>query len=359
MRKQSAALATALFTVFSVAATNVNAQSPRIPMNPGQGAPAGPGIVPGPRAPQPGEGITPLVLSPGMILMTSPDRPGLVLDRPAVIIPQGRVIVREGGILILPQGGQILLGPDTPPLPLPPGLAIVTTPQPGMLPAPQAPGQAVPVPQPHAALPQAPAAPAEMSTSGNTCGVSQRMHDGLAREGEEPLVAGVVPAGRGKTALFILYGNRQSGSWTIVEAERKGNALESCIRLSGDGLKVMPESSRGWGVPVSFTPAVAGEGEEEGPLTLKELEYKLGWKYMQSLQITADSDMGQIRIYANTGSSTFTIVKAQDDEAVIIGQGIDFKGPETLHELDTASRARYQSPAPQSAPAAVPAPAPQ
>lgn len=361
MRNQSAALAAALFTVFSAVSTGAYAQqSPRLPGAPGQSVP-GPRIQPGQ---QPQMVPSPLILPPGTALMVNPNAQPVILEERAVVLPRGPIVLSETGILILPQGGQLLLSPDKPPVELPAGIAIITLPKPENAPAPSAPGAESAPAGPddeNSAAPESsapPAPPQERASPANAaCGPAMTVHQGLAQSGETPVSVGVVRDKEGDAkALFLLYGDRESASWTIVLGKLTRN--EACIKLSGDDLSILPAIERFQGILIADKPQARKSDSLE---KLEDMLKKGGLK----LQLTGDSSDGQIRVYANTDSHEFALaIVKPDGKADIVALGDGFKGPEDLDKIeqDRKAKALVQPapalPAPPAVPSAVPAPAP-
>lgn len=150
------------------------------------------------------------------------------------------------------------------------------------------------------------------------CAPPQVVHKGLEENmGEKLLAMGMVA---GDEQIFSFYGNKKEKSWTIIHHDVDGS--KACTMSSGEGFTIAPLNTRAPGVRVNFTAPSSD---------VNKLEEMLEWNQGQSLQLTADSEKGQIRLYANTKTGSFSVVMVSNaGKSKIISGGEMFVSPETL-----------------------------
>jgi hypothetical protein len=178
--------------------------------------------------------------------------------------------------------------------------------------------------------------PPEGPAADPDCGPLTQMHTGLENLDEKPLAMGLLKGGQ---EVFMLYGDQVGHTWTVIHAKPDGS--EACTKLSGEDLKVMPLETRGPGIPIAL------KQQTDAQKKLEEIEFKLSWKFQESLQMTGQSEQGQLRVYANTDSKTFTLLIMNKEKGPRIGNvGRAFVSPEEIARKNL----HVAQPAPEAAP---------
>lgn len=171
-----------------------------------------------------------------------------------------------------------------------------------------------------------------------SCGPLTQRHNNMKNLGEKLQVLGVLSDGD----IFMLYGDKKGGGWTIMHGSPDG--LKACTKINGPRLNILPLNERGPGIRVDF------KMESGMPKDLADLEYNLMWKYQESLQLTAIIPPGQmpeqdkevqLRLYANTQTGTFRVVFVNEEGVPTVpATGVHYASPETTASYAPAKPAK-------------------